>query len=147
MRYATLVLILLACARPGPDRTQPPQPHVDTLLARRDTIPSKVAGLYGEAFVDTLVDVRPTVVRCPPVIYPETLRQAAVQGRVVIALIVDTLGHPEPGSLRTVQSPHDSLSIAAVQAVQGCEFTPARLHGRAVRVLIQLPLDFKIHPS
>jgi len=147
MRYATLVLILMACAPPSSDRSQLPPPRADTLLSHRDTIPSEIAKLYGVAFVDTLVDVRPTVVRCPPVTYPETLRRAAIQGQVVVALIVDTLGHPEPTSLRAVKSPHDSLSIAALQAVQGCEFTPARLHGRAVRVLIQLPLDFKIHPS
>src|SRR5690348_2553067 len=147
MRYATWVIILLACARPSSDRTQLPPPRADTLLAHRDTMPGKIASLYGVAFVDTLVDVRPIVVRCPRVTYPETLRRAAIQGRVVVALIVDTLGHPEPTSLRAVESPHDSLSIAAVQAVQGCEFTPARLRGRAVRVLIQLPLDFKIHPS
>jgi TonB family protein len=147
MRCATLAVILLACAPPSSDRTQLPPPRGDAVLSRRDTIPSEIAKLYGESFVDTLVDVRPTVVRCPPVTYPETLRRAAVQGQVVVALIVDTLGHPEPSSLRAVKSPHDSLSIAALQAVQGCEFTAARLRGRAVRVLIQLPLDFKIHPS
>jgi TonB family protein len=71
------------------------------------------------------------------------VRQARIQGQVVVQLIVDTLGHPEPASVRAVESPHDSLSVAARAAVLGCEFVPGRVRQRPVRVLIQLPVKFE----
>jgi len=91
---------------------------------------------------EAVVETRPTVIQCPPVTYPQKLRKAGVHGRVVFQLIVDTLGHPEPRSVQVIESPHDSLTVAAHHAVLGCDFTPARVHGRAVRVLIQLPFVF-----
>jgi TonB family protein len=93
-------------------------------------------------FTVGVVDSPPTVSQCPPARYPETLRQARVHGAVVVELIVDTLGHPEPASLRIVQSPDDSLSAAAHAAVLGCEFAPGRIGRRPVRVLIDLPITF-----
>jgi len=60
-----------------------------------------------------------------------------------LELVVDTLGRPEPATVRAVTSPNDSLSSAAVTAMKSCLFTPARIGGRAVRVLIQIPIDFK----
>ena len=95
-------------------------------------------------FAAAAVDAAPTVVRCPPARYPATVRESKVHGRVVIELVVDTLGHPEPRSLRTVESPHDSLSIAARDAVLGCEFRPGRIGRRPVRVLTQVPVDFDL---
>jgi len=98
----------------------------------------------GLVFTAAVVDAPPKVVRCPPAKYPATLREAKVDGQVVIELVVDTLGHPEPRSLRTVKSPHDSLSITARADVLGCEFTPGRIRGRPVRVLTQVPVDFDL---
>jgi len=93
-------------------------------------------------FTAAVVDVPPAVVQCPPTAYPATLREAGVHGTVVIEVVVDTLGHPEPQSLRIVQSPHDSLSAAARAVVLGCELTPGRIGRRPVRVLMQLPVQF-----
>jgi TonB family protein len=107
--------------------------------------PSKgrsAGAVYGTA----MVDEPPTTIRCAPPAYPETVRQAGIGGRVMLRLVIDTLGHPEAGSVRAVASPHDSLSSAAVRAMLRCEFTPARVRGRAVRVLVQIPMDFKSHP-
>jgi TonB family protein len=98
----------------------------------------------GLVFTAAVVETPPKVVQCPPAKYPATLRETKVHGQVVIELIVDTLGHPEPRSLRTVTSPHDSLSITAQAAVLGCEFTPGRVRGRPVRVLTQVPVDFDL---
>jgi TonB family protein len=85
--------------------------------------------------------------RCPSPTarYPETLRKAGIEGRVIAECVLDTLGHAEPRSVHPLMSPHDSLSSAGIEWILGCQFRPARVWGRAVRVLIQVPVDFKIN--
>jgi len=41
--------------------------------------------------------------------YPEELRARGVQGRVVVAAVIDTAGHAEPGSIKVVQRPHPAF--------------------------------------
>jgi hypothetical protein len=61
----------------------------------------------------------------------------------VVELIVDTLGRPEPASVRAIESPHDSLSVAAQESVLGCTFVPGRVQNRPVRVLVHVPVKFE----
>ena len=58
--------------------------------------------------------------------YPELLRQAGVQGRVVLEAVIDTAGHVEPGSLVVVAAAHPGFVAAAQQAVAATLFRPAR---------------------
>lgn len=97
-----------------------------------------------EVFLDALVDVKPAVVSFPSPEYPERLRVAKIGGRVLVQCVVDTSGLAEPRSVRILQSPDTAFSRAATTALLRARFRPARLNGRAVRVLIQLPLDFNI---
>src|SRR5919201_6309641 len=108
-----------------------PRPAVDST--------SKVPQITTTAAVDSA----PRSVYCPAPEYPASLRGSGIQGRVRVELVVDTLGRPEPATIRAVASPNDSLSVAAVEAMKMCLFTPARAQGRAIRVLIQIPIDFK----
>ena len=128
MRYrsALTVIATLACAHSAP------------ASAKQDD---------GQIFLAGIVDSAPAIIHCAPPSYPDTLRQAGIQGRVLLQLIIDTLGRPERASLRALTSPHDLMASTAINAMQACQFTPARVRGRAVRVLVQIPLDFKIHGS
>ncbi len=57
--------------------------------------------------------------------YPEGLRVAAVEGRVLVRFVVDTAGRVEPGSLRVVTA-DDARFEGAVRAVlPRMRFTPA----------------------
>ena len=138
MRHALgLVLIpALACACSRVSVRQPPAP-VDTAGAAFH--PKMI-------FMESIVGERPATNPCPPLAYQDTLRQAGIQGRVMlIRLVIDTLGRPEPGSVEVVRSPHDSLASIAVRAVSACGFTPGRIRGRAVRVLIVRQRDFRFN--
>ena len=95
-----------------------------------------------EVFMEAIVEEKPAVLSGPTLQFPELLRQAQIQGRVLVQAIVDTLGRAEPNSVKVLQSPNPGFDQSAKSYVLKALFRPARVHGRAVRVLIQIPIDF-----
>jgi protein TonB len=98
----------------------------------------------GQVFAESVVEERPELLTRPPLQYPDLLRQAGVQGRVLVQAIIDTSGRAEPASVKVVQSPNPGFDQPAKNMILKSLFRPARVHGRAVRVLISLPIDFTI---
>lgn len=97
-----------------------------------------------QVFMESVVEERPEVLSGPSLQYPDLLRQAGVQGRVIVQAIIDTSGRAEPPSVKVIQSPNPGFDQPARSYVLRALFRPARVHGRAVRVLVNLPIDFKI---
>lgn len=97
-----------------------------------------------QVFMESVVEERPEVLSGPSLVYPDLLRQAGVQGRVIVQAIIDTSGRAEPPSVKIIQSPNPGFDQSARTYVLRALFRPARVHGRAVRVLVNLPIDFKI---
>ena len=98
-------------------------------------------------YASTMVEERPERIGGPVPRYPEMLRQAGIEGQVVVECVIDTLGRAEPGSIRVVSSTHALFEQPAREAVAASVFRPARLDGRAVRVRVQLPLNFRMARS
>jgi len=123
-----------------------------TCPAQADKLESKVpaeAGLdlpSNQVFLESVVEEKPEVLSGPKLQYPDLLRQAAIQGRVLVQAIIDTSGRAEPASVKVMQSPNPGFDQPAMNYVLRALFRPARVHGRAVRVLLNLPIDFKIRP-
>ena len=86
---------------------------------------------------------RPVVVSGPRLQYPNLLRQAGIEGRVIVRAIIDTTGRAEPASVQVVESPHPGFDQAARDFVLHARFSRGRLRGRAVRVLITFPVNFR----
>ena len=97
-----------------------------------------------EVFMEAIVEEKPAVLSGPTLQFPELLRQAQIQGRVLVQAIIDTLGRAEPPSVKVLQSPNPGFDQSAKSYVTKALFRPARVHGRAVRVLIQIPIDFRL---
>jgi protein TonB len=95
-------------------------------------------------YAPTMVEERPERIGGPEPRYPEVLRQAGIEGEVVVECVLDTLGRVESGSIRIVSSTHVLFERPAREAVAASVFRPARLDGRAVRVRVQLPLSFRM---
>ena len=95
-------------------------------------------------FVEAVVEVKPELVRLSPPYYPDSLRRAGIQGLVVVQAIIDTLGRVEDTGLKVIQAPHPGLVGPALAAVRASTFKPAQVHGRPVRVLVRIPLNFTI---
>ena len=96
--------------------------------------------VYSEATVDEPVEI----VSVPPLEYPPALRQAGLQGRVTVQAVIDRLGRAEPGSLKVIARPNTAFDKSALAYVLHAVFRPARVKGRAVRVLIKVPVDYRI---
>jgi TonB family protein len=90
------------------------------------------------------VDERPSVLSAEPVAYPEGLRQARVEGRVTVQAVIDTTGRAEPNSVKILQSPDPGFERSAKNFVLRSRFRPARVRGRAVRVLVNVPIDYRL---
>jgi len=89
------------------------------------------------------VEEPPAVLAGPPPAYPELLRAAGMEGRVVLEVVIDTLGRAEPGA-RVVESANRGFDGAALAYVRGARFRPGRVRGRPVRVLIRVPIEFTL---
>src|SRR2546429_1411245 len=104
-------------ARPG--RIPTDIPPVD-LLQRFDPKDYSGSGIEGgrgngivvsgsEVYAEALVEERPELLSAPPPIYPQLLKQAGIQGRVILHAIVDTTGRVEPASRRIIQNPNPAV--------------------------------------
>ena len=100
-----------------------------------------------EVYAEALVEERPELLSAPPPIYPQLLKQAGIQGRVILHAIVDTTGRVEPASVRIIKSPSQAFNQPTKDWVLKALFRPARLHGRGVRVFINLPVDYSLTRS
>src|SRR3989475_9958753 len=97
-----------------------------------------------QVYPEGTVDERAEIVSAPPLEYPPALRQAGLQGRVTVQAVIDTLGRAEPGSLKVIARPNTAFDKSALAYVLHAVFRPARVKGRAVRVLIKVPVDYRI---
>jgi len=92
-------------------------------------------------YTDASVTEHPALLSSPPA-YPQVMNMAGIRGRVVLQAIVDTAGRVEAGSIRILASPNPGFDQPTRQWAASARFRPARLDGRAVRVLVNLPIDF-----
>lgn len=76
--------------------------------------------------------------------YPESLRQAGVDGRVVIRFIVDTVGKIDLSSVQVLQSTHDLFTRAVRDVLGNFRFKPAESRGVRVRAMAEMPFEFQI---
>lgn len=102
-----------------------------------------VSGL-GTVHLAALVEEVPVLLSGPPLGYPELLRQARIQGRVEVEAVIDASGRAEAGTVTVVRSPHPGFDEAARDFVRRALFRPGRMHGRAVRVLVRVPIEFAL---
>jgi len=97
-----------------------------------------------DVYAEAAVDERAEIVSARTLEYPLALRHAGLQGRVTVQAVIDTLGHAEPASVKVVARPNTAFDESARAYVLHAVFRPARVKGRAVRVLIRVPVDYRI---
>ena len=101
---------------------------------------------FTSELVETLRDRMPQQISCPLLEYPRVMQQANMEGNALLQFVVDTTGHVERGSVKVMASTHRLFEGPARNMVTRCLFRPGRLRGLQVRMLIQLPIYFRLTP-
>lgn len=134
---AALAAVAVACAVESPDRPTSP-------AAARAATPPKVANLE-QPFFEFQVEEQAALVTSPRVRYPDALRTAGrggSAGQVLAQFIVDTTGRVDSGTVKVLRSTHPAFTAAVEAALPTLAFRPARVGGRPVKQLVQLPFEF-----
>jgi TonB family protein len=101
-------------------------------------------GSGGGPIAASLVQEPPVLLAAAVPDYPARLHAAGIEGDVVVEAVVDTSGRVERGTVRIVRSSAPGFEPPALQVIAGARFRPARQWGRAVRVLVRLPVAFRL---
>lgn len=119
--------------RPRPQRAKNAEGDAEQLVAR------KIAFLASEVDVPARLQSGTGVA-----VYPESLWQAAIDGRAVLEFMVDSAGTVLTETIQTVSSTHQLFTTAARDALSTAEFSPAMRGGHAVAQIVQLPFVFTV---
>src|ERR1700752_990508 len=87
---------------------------------------------------------RPELLAGPLPTYPALLRQAGLEGQVVLEAVVDSTGRVQAASISVVLATNPGFVEPARQALRRALFRPARVNGRAVSMLVRVPFAFSI---
>lgn len=74
--------------------------------------------------------------------YPEMARKASVDGRVIVQFVVDEQGNVHNAVVTRGRGA--GLDQEALRVVRLAKFTPGRQRGKAVKVRMSLPINFKL---
>jgi protein TonB len=74
--------------------------------------------------------------------YTEQARRQGVTGDVILEIVVRQDG--SVGDIKVLQGLGSGLNERAVQAVRQWRFTPARLRGAPVDVVVEVAVEFKL---
>ena len=121
---------------------------VGTLLSACSTIPSTpdAPAAAAEKMPSEVVDFakvtqRPTPIKYQTPVYPKEAANTRRSGTVVVRFILDEQGIPR--NPVCVESSDPIFEAAALAAIKGWRFTPARLDGRTVATWLQVPISFE----
>lgn len=76
--------------------------------------------------------------------YPLALRQAGIEGRVLVRFVVDSSGRIDARSVQVLQSTHELFTRAVRDALAGFRFRPAEMGRRRVSALAEMPFEFRL---
>ncbi len=81
----------------------------------------------------------------PPLVYPESLMLAQVEGSVLLQARVDTSGRIDHASIRVLKSTNAAFEAPAIAMLQGTRFRPAYSpEGAPAVALIEMPVRFEL---
>ena len=97
--------------------------------------------------VATVLEVDSAVARHPESAapsYPPELLAKLIEGGAFVQFIVDTTGHVDTTSFKVVSATHPEFAEAVRRTLPAMRFSPAIMHSRKVRQLVEQPFMFKI---
>ena len=86
----------------------------------------------------------PKIVSGPQVPYPDNLRRAGIQGRVVVRAVIDSLGRAERGSIRILRTAHPGFNVPVTEYTEDARFSVAISSAGRIRSCVVFAFDFRI---
>jgi hypothetical protein len=80
-------------------------------------------------------------------LYPPHLRDAGTTGQAQLKFVIDAKGRPVPSSISVVSATHTEFAEVSAAMITIMRFTPAQLRGRAVPVLVAIPITWILEPG
>jgi len=87
-------------------------------------------------------ETQPKSLKTPPPTYPEALRRANIEGKVIAWIYVDASGRVNAVSIR--ESPHKLFSQATIAAISQWEYRAPTKDGKPKPFISEYVLDFKL---
>jgi TonB family protein len=75
--------------------------------------------------------------------YPDSLREAGIEGEVLAQFVVSADGRPDPSTFRNLKPAFPALIQAAKDALSSMAFSPAQVGGKPVSQFVTMPFTFK----
>ena len=103
---------------------------------------SKDALGAGGIFGADELDERPRPLRASPPRYPNAMKRAKKEGRVMLFLVIDETGKVVSAEVRKSTDP--GFNAEALKAARKWKFKPGTKNGQPVRARILQPISFKL---
>ncbi len=116
--------------RPGVDQSQPP------------VVPHAAADSSVEPVPIYRLTALPRFVHKEEPIYPDQLRRLGKEATVKLELLIDADGSVR--NIRVLKSAGTKFDQAAIDAIRASRFAPGNVNGRAVPVLMRVPVRFRL---
>jgi len=108
----------------------------------RGTSCAGLASTDSAVYDTTQVTERPTLRSASEPWYPPIQRDLAIEGRVIVDLVVGSDGAPDQSSVRIVRNVDPAIDHEAVRWIGSASYWPACRDGRPVRARVAQPVDF-----
>ena len=137
-RASGLLIVACGCAPTQVAHVPPDEPSPTSCVSSLSTDTT--------VYDTTQVSEKPVRRDGPRPEYPEDARSNRVQGRVILTLVVEPTGQVNHSSVRALQTPDYRLTRSAATAARASRYWPGCRGGMAVRVRLELPIVYSIHP-
>ena len=77
--------------------------------------------------------------------YPDSLRAANIEGEVLVQFVVDTLGHADMSTFKTLRSTAIEFTDSVREWTRAARFNPATIGAHKVPQLVQMPFVFGLN--
>lgn len=108
--------------------------------------PIGILGVWGDRPGETVqgVDLVVRILTTEKPRYPELLRNAQVEGSVLVRFVVDTTGRVEMSYVQVLSTTHELFTRAVLEALPRFRFKPAEVRGRRIRMAGEIPFEFSL---
>lgn len=140
MRHAAFFLLIASLA-PWPRAARAQTAQTDSTFLT-GACPTRLADSVKWDAVVTTPEQPARIISQSLPLFPVHLRRDGYNARVVVGMVIDTLGNVVPGTVSITASTDSKLSACACTIAFQLKFTPARVANKPVNALSEQPLSY-----